>query len=105
MLGAVRGAENIAVSATEIHELQGLWCTWEDRKEAIISNRSKEKQVTIQADSQQKSKIKGLSMGTSLMCLWKKGGYSIMCSYKKESGERRDQGADDTEPIGNNKEC
>lgn len=52
MLGAVRGAENIAVSATDIHEFQGLGFTWEDRKEAIISNPSKEKQVTTQADSQ-----------------------------------------------------
>lgn len=105
MLGAVRGAENIAVSAIEIHAFQGLGVTWEDRKEAIISNPSKEKQVTTQADSQQMSKIKGLSMGMSLMCLWKKGDHSIMCSYKKESGERRDPGADNTEPIGNNKEC
>lgn len=51
------------------------------------------------------SKIKGLSMGMSLMCLWKKGDHTIMCSYKKESGKRQDQVADNTEPIGNNKEC
>lgn len=51
------------------------------------------------------SKIKGLSMGMSLMCLWKKGDHTIMCSYKKESGKRQDQVADNTEPIGNNKKC
>lgn len=55
MLGAVHSAENIAISTTKIHGLQGLCFTRQDRKGAIALRLSEEKQATIQADSKQMS--------------------------------------------------
>lgn len=34
----------------------------------------------------------------------KKGGHGIECSYEEASRVRRDQGADNTEPVGKNEE-
>lgn len=49
VLGAVRGAENVVVSTTKIHELQGLCLTRENRKGATAFTLNKEK-VTMAAD-------------------------------------------------------
>lgn len=102
-LGAVHGAEILAINTTETHEFQGMCFTREDRKEATALNRSEwvGGHTSWQSiDVQDWRPLVGNELG---MLVKRKRDYRTQCSYKGKNGERGDQEADNTEPVGHNK--